>query len=152
MKSCESGRHAFLTCERYDHVMEKFRDGRWEEGRQLINNALRDFRALGRRAGVKSCTMHDLRRSCLTNWAREVPAHVLQKLAGHSSMETTLKYYHTVDRSDLERARRVGDAANSTSRALMAARLVRPTPFSRRHSVGALAGASSPAGSLPAAA
>ena len=78
--------------ERYAHVMEKLREGRWEEGRQLINNVLRDFRVIAKRAGVKPCTVHDLRRSCLTNWAREVPAHVLQKLAGHSSMETTLKY------------------------------------------------------------
>jgi len=54
--------------------------------------------------------VEDLRRSCITNWAKELPAHVAQRLAGHSSLETTVRYYLAVHEEDLERARRVGDA------------------------------------------
>jgi len=35
--------------------------------------------------------VEDLRRSCITNWAKELPAHVAQRLAGHSSLETTVR-------------------------------------------------------------
>ncbi len=55
------------------------------------------------------CTLHDLRRSCLTNWARELPAHVVKKLAGHSSVETTPRCYLCVGDADLEKARDFGD-------------------------------------------
>jgi len=63
-----------------------------------------------RRAGIAPCTLHDLRRSCITNWARELPAHVAQRLSGHSSLETTVKYYLTVREEDLERARKIGES------------------------------------------
>ena len=97
--------------ERPDWKLGQFRAGKRHEGRGPINNVLRDFKTILRRAGVGPCTVPDLCRSCLTNWARQVPAHVLQKLAGHSSMETTLKYRLSVDRSDLGPARQVGDPA-----------------------------------------
>jgi len=50
---------------------------------------------------------HDLRRSCLTNWACELPAHVVQKPAGHSDIKTTQKYYLIVRQEDMEKARKV---------------------------------------------
>jgi len=103
--------YLFVPAERYERVMQQLRGGQWHEGRELMNNVLRSFKVIVKNAGARPCTVHDLRRSCLTNWAREVPAHVLQRLAGHSSMETTLKYYLSVERSDLEKARQVGDAA-----------------------------------------
>jgi len=66
-------------------------------------------KATRRHAGVAPCTLHDLRRSCITNRARELPAHVVRRLAGHSSLETTVRHYLSVQKEDLERARRVGD-------------------------------------------
>jgi hypothetical protein len=59
---------------------------------------------------VVKCTFHDLRRSCITNWARHLPAHVVQKLAGHSDIKTTQVYYLAVQEDDLERARQVQSA------------------------------------------
>ena len=52
-------------------------------------------------AGVKPFTMHDLRRTFLTNgWAIGIPGTQLKMIAGHSSIETTAAY----DRGDLEEA------------------------------------------------
>jgi len=57
-------------------------------------------------AGVKPFTMHDLRRSFLTNgWAMGIPGVQLQTLAGHSSIVTTAGY----DRGGLEQALASGE-------------------------------------------
>ena len=46
-------------------------------------------------------TTHDCRRTYCTVMADIVPPHRLQKLAGHASIETTLKFYiHTDDAWD----------------------------------------------------
>lgn len=100
--------YVFLTAERYGVVMDQVKRGYWREGKDLTNNVLRDFNAIRRRAGIVSCTLHDFRRSCITNLARALPAHVVRKLAGHSSLETTMKYYLSVQEDDLEKARDVG--------------------------------------------
>ena len=65
----------------------------------------RSLRGLRKKSHVAACTLHDLRRSCITNWARLLPIHVVQKLAGHSDIKTTQKYYLAVEESDLENAR-----------------------------------------------
>ena len=57
--------------------------------------------------GVGPCTIHDLRRSCITNWARRLPIHVVQKLAGHSDINTTETYYLSVQSEDLANTRRL---------------------------------------------
>jgi integrase len=57
------------------------------------------------RACIESFTLHDLRRSCITNWAQVLPIHVVQRLAGHSDITTTQRYYLAVRESDMERAR-----------------------------------------------
>jgi integrase len=97
----EHGRWAFYQ-ERVDRK-------RWREGQDLVNNQLRRFKTLCRRAGVGPYTLHDLRRSCITNWARHLPVHVVQELAGHSDIQTTQRYYLSVHAEDLARARRVQD-------------------------------------------
>jgi len=79
----------------------------WRPGQDLVNNRLRRFKTLCRRAGVGPYTLHDLRRSCITNWARALPTHVVQKLAGHSDIQTTQQYYLSVQEDDLEKARQV---------------------------------------------
>jgi integrase len=56
---------------------------------------------------VGKFTLHDLRRSCITNWARQgLPIHVTQKLAGHADINTTQKFYLSVQDDDLNVARR----------------------------------------------
>ena len=107
-KAPERVPYVFLTAERYAHVMELVGKGKWSQEKDLINNVLRSLKVIRRRAGISHCTIHDFRRSCITNWARQLPAPVVQKLAGHDSLETTMKYYIVVQEVDLESARCVG--------------------------------------------
>ena len=72
-----------------------------------MNNLLRKFRTRRRQAGVKKYTLHDLRRSAVTNWASRLPIHVVQKLAGHSDIKTTQTYYLFVRKEDIARAQQV---------------------------------------------
>ena len=99
--------YVFLTAQRYSCVMRQVRKGTWRSGRILINNVPRDFGLIRERAEVPHCTLHDFRRSCITNWASRLPAHVVRELAGHSSLETTVKYYLIVQALDLDNARTV---------------------------------------------
>jgi hypothetical protein len=59
---------------------------------------------------VAKLTYHDLRRLCITNWARFLPAHVVKKLAGHSDIKMTQVYYLAVREDDLEKARQMQSA------------------------------------------
>lgn len=68
------------------------------------------------KAEVKHITPHDLRRTFVTRLVRaEVSLPTVQKLAGHSTIQTTLSYYNQVNADDLLRgmeklwkARRIG--------------------------------------------
>jgi len=99
--------YVFLPKWRWQHILRRRGKGQWAEDGTLVNNIKRTFDGLLKKAGVPHSTLHDLRRSCITNWARELPAHVVQKLAGHSDIKTTQKYYLVVRQDDMERARLV---------------------------------------------
>jgi len=69
------------------------------------DNIQRDITAVCRRAGIpmyKEPT-HSLRKSCITDWARAMPIHVVQKWAGHADVKTTLKYYTQERPEDVEK-------------------------------------------------
>ena len=53
------------------------------------------------REAKKFASAHDLRRSFCSRWAPRVKPAVLQKLARHSEINTTLKYYTTIDAADI---------------------------------------------------
>ena len=74
---------------------------------EIINNLRKNFHTIRRRAGVTECTLHDLRRSAITNWASQLPIQVVQQLAGHSDITTTRKYYLTVRSEDMVSANKV---------------------------------------------
>lgn len=97
--------YIFLPKRRWLHVLRKRHEGRWAEDQALINNVDRALRTFRRKARVSHCTLHDLRRSCITNWASELPVHVVQKLAGHSDIKTTQKHYLVVRQDDMDKAR-----------------------------------------------
>ena len=99
--------YVFLPKWRWLHILRKRGTRNWAEDSALVNNIKRTFDDLLKKARVPQCTPHDLRRSCITNWARELPAHVVQKLAGHSDIKTTQKYYLIVQQEDLDKARLV---------------------------------------------
>ena len=46
---------------------------------------------------VRPLSSHDLRRTFCTRWSRKVMPAILQKLARHSSVQTTLTYYVSLD-------------------------------------------------------
>jgi integrase len=45
-------------------------------------------------------------QSAITNWAKSLPIQVVQKLAGHSDISTTRKYYLAVRNENMEQARK----------------------------------------------
>ncbi len=51
------------------------------------------YRAL-KDSAVTPFVIYDLRHTCLTRWAKYMDPFTLKKLAGHESLETTMKYIH----------------------------------------------------------
>jgi integrase len=96
--------YVFLEPGRWEYYRSTVEQGRWGPHRDLANNQLRRFQTLCRRAGVEEFTVHDLRRSCITNWAKKLPIHVVQQLAGHSDIQTTRQFYLSVQAEDMARA------------------------------------------------
>lgn len=84
--------YAFMEHGRWDHYRWQVEGGLWPEGRDLTNNLLRRFKTACRKADVALYTLHDMRRSCITNWARHLPIHVIQQLAGHS--DKSISFLH----------------------------------------------------------
>jgi len=63
------------------------------------------WRAIRRLTEVKCVTIHDLRRTCITRWIRAgMPLPTVKKLAGHSSIQTALKYYYWFGDEDMSTA------------------------------------------------
>ena len=99
--------YIFMDQERWAYYRQQVAAKAWRPGQDLVNNLLRRFKTICRRAGVGPYTVHDLRRSCITNWAKHLPRHVTQKLVGHSDIQTTETYYLSVQEDDLAKARQV---------------------------------------------
>jgi len=98
--------YVFMDAERWDFYRQRVDAKTWKS-RDLVNNWLRRFQTLCKRAGVVQFTLHDLRRSCITNWARYLAIHVTQEFAGHCDIHTTREYYLSVRADDLAKAKRV---------------------------------------------
>jgi integrase len=76
------------------------------------NNFERLWRVIKKRAGIKSGTFHDLRRTCITEWAESgMHPHEVMVLAGHSEVKTTMMYYIGLNREFMDKARRASQAA-----------------------------------------
>lgn len=99
--------YVFMEPDRWDYYRQQVEAGEWTPGRDLMNNVLRRFKTLCCKAEVGPYTVHDLRRSCITNWARELAIHVTQEYAGHGDINTTRKYYLSVQADDAAKARAV---------------------------------------------
>jgi integrase len=48
-------------------------------------------------SGVPRFVIYDLRHTCLTRWAKTMDPFTLKKLAGHSDLNTTMRYVHLND-------------------------------------------------------
>gem|GEM_PF-438755 len=99
--------YVFMEHEHWEFYRNKLSAGTWRSGQSLSNNVLRRFKTLCKRAKVEIYSVHDLRRSCITNWAKSLPVHVVQLLAGHSDIRTTQTYYLSVQEEDIKKAQKV---------------------------------------------
>jgi len=98
--------YVFMDAGRWTYYRTCVDEGEWPGTSELINNLLRRFKTCCKRAGVGKFTLHDLRRSCITNCAKKgVPIHVVQAVAGHADIETTRKYYLSIQNDDICKAR-----------------------------------------------
>jgi len=86
-------------------IQHRIIKGTWSSRCTTFNNMFRKFDAICRKAGVPKCTLHDFRRSAVTNWAEHLPIQVVQQLAGHSDITTTRNYYLAIRNEDIELAR-----------------------------------------------
>jgi integrase len=93
--------YIFISPERLKAIKQRRADGKWNPRSEIVNNLAMNFDAIRVRAGVPRCSVHDLRRSAITNWAQKLPMQVVQTFAGHSNMLTTRKYYLAVRPEDL---------------------------------------------------
>ena len=100
----ESHPYIYISPKRLERIKQRRKDGRWNSRSEIINNLRTNFHRIRRRAGVAECTLHDLRRSAITNWAKKLPIQVVQQLAGHSDIKTTRQYYLAVRQEDLQSA------------------------------------------------
>jgi integrase len=97
----------FVSPERLSRIEQRQKTGDWIPRSEMVNNVTRDFNVVRRRAGIKRCTLHDLRRSAITNRAKKLPIQVVRQLAGHADIVTTEKYYLSVRSEDLASASQV---------------------------------------------
>jgi integrase len=97
--------YVFMEAERWEYYRQRVLEKSWPAHGPLVNNVLRRFKTLCKRAGVGPFTIHDLRRSCITNWGGRLPIHVVQQLAGHSDIKTTQQFYLSVQDDDLIKAK-----------------------------------------------
>lgn len=100
--------YVFIPHGRYNLIQAKRAEGKWSlrKGANPLNNFVRPFRSICRRAGVENASFHDLRRTCLTNWfANDLREFEVMNLAGHANFETTRKFYLAVRTDLLDRAR-----------------------------------------------
>jgi integrase len=101
VQSEENNPYAFVSPQRLDRILQRRKDRTWTPISQMVNNAKRKLELICAQASIQKCTLHDLRRSAITNWAKKLPIQVVQQLAGHSDIGTTRQYYLSVRPEDL---------------------------------------------------
>ena len=99
--------YILISPKRLERIRERQKVGDWTPRSEIINNLRKNFNAIRSRVGLTKYTLHDLRRSAITNWAGYLPIQVVQQLAGHSDISTTRKYYLTVRSEDMVSANKV---------------------------------------------
>lgn len=100
--------YVFIPPVRYERIELQREQGTWtsRDGLYPLNNFSRDFKRILQRAGIQAGEFHDLRRTCLSSWLRNgMREYEVMALAGHSSFETTRKFYVAISQDLLDRAR-----------------------------------------------
>ncbi|UCE58282.1 MAG: site-specific integrase [Phycisphaerales bacterium] len=112
----EGSEFVFIPPVRVAWIRAKRKTGEWAEGQAVLNNVTKNFQRRAGKAGVTDVTIHDLRRSCITHWARKLAVPIVKELAGHSDINTTLRYYVAIRDCDMAEARSVTAHALSADR------------------------------------
>ncbi|HML74391.1 MAG TPA: tyrosine-type recombinase/integrase [Anaerohalosphaeraceae bacterium] len=108
LSECKEGHaYIFIPLDRFKNLKKKPIEYGKKAAISTLHNINRDFDRICKRAGVAHCTVHDLRRSAITNWAQLLPIQVVQQLAGHSNITTTRKYYLKVRTEDMVKASQI---------------------------------------------
>ena len=102
--------YVFVPPARYDYIQNVLRPkGTWtlsDSRLKVVNNMKRSFDKILRKAGVKTGTFHDIRRTAISMWfANGMSEYDVMTLAGHSSFATTHKFYLAVADDLVHRAR-----------------------------------------------
>ena len=106
-ESPEGFPYVFMSPDRFEHIKKRIQQGDWNSKCETVNNIVKNFTKLRKKAGIDKCTIHDMRRSAITNWAQHLPIQVVQQFAGHSSITTTRKYYLTVRSENIASASKI---------------------------------------------
>lgn len=116
---------ALLTKERFRIICNKWQKyqqaGRKWRGSDMANNVQRNFHQRVRMAGIdaggKKLSIHTLRKCCGKNWADSISnPEVVRVLMGHSSLNTTMRFYNQVSEDDRKKAARATENyLNSTA-------------------------------------
>ena len=102
--------YVFVPLMRYDHIQNVLSPkGKWtlsDSRLKVVNNFNRSFGKILSRAGVKTGTFHDIRRTAISMWfANGMSEHDVMILAGHASFNTTHRFYLAVATDLVDRAR-----------------------------------------------
>jgi len=125
--------YLFLSAERYEHLLMLKKSGKLIDrvAKCPEANFRRGWKLICKRAAVEGVTFHDLRATCITEWLEKgMMPHEVQRLAGHSSIDTTMNYYVGIRESMIDRARQ---ASSSVSDGNSVAHLLR-TPQNTQNS------------------
>lgn len=106
----EGNPYIFISPQRLATIAKRIEAGKWNERSEVVHNVWRKFEDIRRKAGVEKCSIHDMRKSAITNWTYKLPFQVVHKLAGHSNIKTTMDYYLVVRPEDFKSA---GEVFNS---------------------------------------
>lgn len=120
--------YALISADRLQVIRAAKDSGKWREAQAVLNDVARGFRRIVKVAGKTvaslidaegkpTVSLHDLRRTCLTTWSRRVSIQDVMRLAGHSSVTTTQKYYLATTEDQFRLAREAASAALAASRA-----------------------------------
>jgi integrase len=89
--------YVFIPPARYDHIQQLRAEGKWtycDSRTKTVARFNKVFLMLLKRAGIGQGEFHDLRRTAICNWFIEGLSELeVMKLAGHTSFETTHRYY-----------------------------------------------------------
>jgi len=108
MSQSEGCPYIFVPMARYERIQAYRRAGQWdvEKGRSPLSKFCHHFNKIRDLARIRTGTFHDLRRTCLSNWiVQGLSLHEVKELAGHTSSETTERFYLAVRKDVLDRAR-----------------------------------------------